>query len=217
MRARALAAALLAAALARPAAAGAIAGRVEVRHPAAAPEPRPGVAALGQPAAPARPDRSRSVVYLEVAPQAAFELPVGPPAVLDQRDQAFLPYVLAVTVGTTVEFPNNDTTFHNVFSLSKARRFDLGRYPRGQKRSVRFDRPGIVRVFCEIHSHMNAFVLVFAHPYFATTDADGRYRIERVPPGAYQLSVWNDGQVRETRDVTVPADAPLVQQDFELP
>ena len=81
---------------------------------------------------------------------------------------------------------------------------------------MRFDRPGIVRVFCEIHSHMNAFVLVFAHPYFAATDADGRYRIERVPPGAYQLSVWNDGQVRETRDVTVPADAPLVQQDFKL-
>lgn len=210
-------AALLAVLLALPAAAGTIAGRVEVRRPKGPPDPRPGVAALGEPDAPSRPDRTRSVVYLEVAPQPAFELPVGPAAVLDQRDQAFLPYVLAVTVGTTVEFPNNDRTFHNVFSLSKPRRFDLGRYPRGQSRSVRFDRPGIVRVFCEIHSHMNAFVLVFAHPYFATTDPEGRYRIERVPPGEYQLSVWNDGQVRETRALRVPADAPLVEQDFTLP
>ena len=99
-----------------------------------------------------------------------------------------MPYVLAVTVGSTVDFPNSDRIYHNVFSLSKPRRFDLGRYPRGQSRSVRFDRPGVVRVFCEIHSHMSAFILVFAHRFFAVTDAEGRYRIDDVPPGTYTLA-----------------------------
>ena len=217
MRARCLAALLVLAWLGRSAEAATLSGRVELRRTPEPPDPRPAVSSLGASGPRARPDRTRSVVYLEVAPQPAFELPVGPPVVLDQRDEAFLPYVLAVTVGTTVEFPNNDRTYHNVFSLSKPRRFDLGRYPRGESRSVRFDRPGVVRVFCEIHSHMNAFVLVFAHPYFAVTDAEGRYRLERVPPGEYQLSVWNDGLVRETRTVRVPPEAPVVEQDFSLP
>jgi plastocyanin len=217
MRARCLAALLALARLALPAEAATLSGRVELRRTPEPPDPRPGIASLGDGGPRAQPDRTRSVVYLEVAPHPAFELPVGPPVVLDQRDEAFLPYVLAITVGTTVEFPNNDRTYHNVFSLSKARRFDLGRYPRGQSRSVRFDRPGVVRVFCEIHSHMNAFVLVFAHPYFAVTDGEGRYRLDRVPPGEYQLSVWNDGQVRETRPVRVPPEAANVEQDFSLP
>ena len=131
------------------------------------------MADLGHHAPRDTPDRRRSVVYLEEAPQAAFEAPVPGRAVLDQRNEAFVPYVLAVTVGSTVDFPNSDRVYHNVFSLSKPRRFDLGRYPKGRSRSVRFDQPGVVRVFCEIHSHMNAFILVFAHRYFAATDADG--------------------------------------------
>jgi plastocyanin len=191
-------------------------GVVELRQEPGAAEPRPSIASLGSPRAPARSDRRRSVVYLEVAPQPAFELPERPPAVLDQRDESFQPYVVAVTVGSTVEFPNNDKVFHNVFSLSKARRFDLGRYPRGRSKSVRFDRPGVVRVFCEIHSHMNAFVLVFAHPYFAVTGPDGRYRIDGVPPGDYDLTVWNDGEARETRKLHVPPGPTPVTEDFLL-
>jgi polysaccharide lyase family 4-like protein len=113
--------------------------------------------------------------------------------------------VLAITAGTTVEFPNNDRTYHNVFSYSKTARFDLGRYGKGHSKSWRFDRPGVVRVFCDIHSHMSAFILVFAHRYFAVTGPDGNYRIPDVPGGSYTLSVWNDGQVREVRPVTVPA------------
>ena len=193
---------------------GSIRGRVEVRRERIA-EARPSVAALGMPAPRDRPDRRRSVVYLETAPQGAFEVP--PPrahAVLDQRNEAFAPYVLAVSVGTTVDFPNSDRTYHNVFSLSRARRFDLGRYPRGESRSVRFDEPGVVRVFCEIHSHMNAFILVFAHRYFATTEADGRYRIDDVPPGSYTLAVWNDGAARTMRSVRVPEEGGVVEQDF---
>jgi plastocyanin len=137
------------------------------------------VEALCQPIPPDAPDRRRSVVYLESAPQGAFEEADLPRPTLDQRNQTFVPWVLAIPVGTTVDFPNSDSTFHNVFSLSKARRFDLGRYPKGATRSVRFDRPGVVRVFCEIHSHMNAYVGL-AHRYF-TTDEAGRYRIANVP------------------------------------
>ena len=95
-----------------------------------------------------------------------------------------------------------------MFSLSKAARFDLGRYAVGHSKSVRFDQPGIVRVFCDIHSHMNAFILVFSHPFFAVTDEEGRYRIENVPPGTYSVVAWNEGISSESRPVTVPTAAP---------
>ena len=123
---------------------------------------------------------------------------------MDQRNETFIPHVLAITVGTTVDFPNSDNTYHNVFSISKAKSFDLGHYAAGRSKAVRFDRPGIVRVFCEIHSHMSAFILVFSHRYFAVTGADGRYQIGRVPPGRYTLNAWNEGAVRESRQITVP-------------
>ena len=197
--------------------AASIVGSVDVRRVPKALDLRPTVGSLGTPHAPAPVDRRRSVVYLEVAPQAAFDVPERPPAVLDQHHETFDPYVVAITAGTSVVFPNHDVTFHNVFSLSKAKRFDLGRYPSGATKSVRFDRPGVVRVFCDIHSHMSAFILVFAHPYFGTTDSDGRYRIEAVPPGDYQLSVWNDGETRATHKLHVPASDAAVEENFVLP
>jgi Carboxypeptidase regulatory-like domain len=193
---------------------GTIRGRVEVRRETPDEGARPSVTALGMPAPRGSPDRRASVVYLESAPRGAFEVPPPGRAALDQRDETFVPHVLAVTVGTTVDFPNSDRVYHNVFSLSKTKRFDLGRYPRGASRSVRFDQPGVVRVFCEIHSHMSAFVLVFAHRYFAITDAAGRYRIDAVPPGRYTLAVWNEGEVRQTRPVVVPEEGGVVEQSF---
>jgi plastocyanin len=194
---------------------GVLRGRVELPREAPPVAPRPSVESLSAPLPPGAPDRRRAVVYLETAPQGAFEESERPHAVLDQRNQTFVPYVLAIPVGTTVDFPNRDSTYHNVFSLSKTQRFDLGRYARGESRSVRFDRPGVVRVFCEIHSHMSAFILVFAHRYFATTDADGRYRIAGVPPGEYRLVVWYDGREREVRPVHV-ADGVAVDADFAI-
>jgi hypothetical protein len=188
---------------------GAIRGRVDVRRSPPPSSERPGVAELGMPGPREPVDRRRSVVYLETAPQPAFEPPPPGYAVLDQRNETFVPPVLAVTAGSTVAFPNSDRVYHNVFSLSKPRRFDLGRYPRGQSRSVVFDRPGVVRVFCEIHSHMSAYILVFAHRFFAVTDEGGRYRIEGVPPGAYTLALWWDGEVRHRRDVRVEAGGAL--------
>jgi hypothetical protein len=188
---------------------GEIRGRVDVRLTLPPPEPRPNVSDLSRSRFRQGPDRRTSVVYI-VTPRGTLEPPAPRRAVLDQRDEAFWPYVLAITVGSSVEFPNSDPIFHNVFSLSKPRRFDLGRYPKGQSRSVRFSEPGVVRVFCDIHSHMSAFILVFAHPFFAVTDAEGRYRIERVPPGAYSLAVWTDGKVRESRPAEVSPSAATV-------
>jgi plastocyanin len=194
---------------------GAIRGRVELRRLATTVERRPGVADLGSPAGRDVPDLLRSVVYLESAPRGAFETDEGGHAVMDQRNEMFVPHVLAITTGTIVDFPNSDKLYHNVFSLSKTRRFDLGRYAAGHSQSVRFDRPGIVRVFCDIHSHMNAFILVFSHPFFALTDADGRYRIDNVPPGTYGVIAWNEGISSETKPVTVP-DGGIAELDFTL-
>lgn len=204
-----------------PGATAAQAVRATIRGQVAlpAPEPvsrRPSPTAAGDPLRRDPAGYRRAVVYFETAPRGAFEDREPARATLDQRDERFVPHVVAITVGATVDFPNNDRTYHNVFSLSKTRRFDLGRYAAGRSKSVRFDRPGIVRVFCDIHSHMNAFILVFAHRYFAVTDASGRYRIDGVPPGTYTLSAWFDGDVRDQRTVTVAADARSLELDFAV-
>ena len=158
----------------------------------------------------------RAIVYFETAPKGAFEDREAGRARMDQRNESFVPHLLAITVGTTVDFPNNDRTYHNVFSLSKGQRFDLGRYGNGHSKAVRFDHPGVVRVFCDIHSHMNAFILVFNHRFFNITDPDGSYEIDGVPPGTYTLVAWIEGAVRDTRSVTVGADQRVVEADFPL-
>ena len=191
---------------ATPAPPGTIRGRVEIQRPDTAPERRPDVSGLAVPSPRDTTQRRQAVVYLETAPQPAFDEGEPSRARMDQRNEAFVPHVLAITVGGVVDFANDDLTYHNVFSLSKAKQFDLGRYPSGHSKSVRFDRPGVVRVFCDIHSHMNAYILVFAHRYFTLTDDEGRYRLERVPPGTYTVAAWYEGAVRESRQVTVAPD-----------
>lgn len=193
-----------------------IRGRVDVQLPAPRVGPQPEVASLAGHASRATSDRRRAVVYLESAPSGAFEEPRVRRARIDQRKETFVPHVLAITVGTTVDFPNNDVTFHNVFSLSKVKPFDLGRYAAGRSKSVTFDRPGIVRVFCDIHSHMSAFILVFSHRFFAVTDDRGHYAIDDVPPGTYTVSVWNEATKGESRSVIVPATGEDVTADFVL-
>jgi plastocyanin len=196
-------------------ASGVIRGRVDVKRAPAQVERRPNVNDLGKHARHDGPDLRRSVVYLESAPALAFPDSEPQRATMDQRNETFVPHVLAITVGTTVDFPNSDNTYHNVFSL-RSPRFDLGRYAAGKSKSVRFDRPGIVRVFCEIHSHMSAFILVFNHRYFAVTSADGRYQIARVPPGRYTLVAWNEGDIRESRQIAIAEDGGAVEADFAL-
>ena len=194
---------------------GAIRGRVDLRRAPTAIERRPGVSDLGTPPGRDRPDLTKSVVYLESAPRGAFETDQGGRAVMDQHNETFVPHLLAITTGTTVDFPNSDGFYHNVFSLSKTSRFDLGRYAAGHSKSIRFDRPGIVRVFCDIHSHMNAFILVFTHPFFAVSDSVGRYRVDNVPPGTYGVVAWNEGTSSEPQSVTVP-DGGVAELDFTL-
>ena len=194
---------------------GAIRGRVELRRLVAVVQRRPSVPELGVPEARDLPDRRTSVVYLESAPRGAFEQSDQVHAVMDQRNETFVPHVLAITTGTIVDFPNSDRIYHNVFSLSKTSRFDLGRYAVGRSKSVQFHRPGIVRVFCDIHSHMNAFVLVFSHRYFAMTDVEGRYRIDNVPAGTYNVVAWNEGATSDPKPASVP-ESGLAELDFSL-
>jgi plastocyanin len=198
------------------AATGTVRGRVELPREQGTPDRRPQVADLGMPGRRDLPDQRVAVVYLETAPRGAFEDRPGPTVVLDQRNENFVPHVLAITTGTSVEFLNSDRTYHNVFSLSKANSFDLGRYAPGRSKVVRFDRPGIVRVFCEIHSHMNAFILVFAHRHFALTNAQGEYRIDGIPPGTYTVSVWHPGISIKSESVHVPEQGGEVELDFGL-
>ncbi len=193
---------------------GSIRGMVRFSETSGAPAVRPNVSDLGS-TEHAAVDRRKSVVYVDKVPRGAFdELPTGRPR-MDQRNEEFVPRLLAITVGTVVDFPNSDTKFHNVFSLSKTHPFDLGRYPPGKTGSQKFDRPGLVRVFCDIHSHMSANILVFSHPYFAVTDVDDRYLIENVPAGSYTVMVWSELGTAEPRRVTV-TERGMTEVDFQV-
>jgi plastocyanin len=129
-------------------------------------------------------------------------------AQIRQEHESFSPRVLAVTRGSTVDFPNFDPYFHNVFSLSGAGTFDLGRYPEGQTRSRQFTRPGIVKVYCHIHSHMSATILVMDHPHFATPDDSGTFSLSDVPPGDYTLVGWHERVGEQSVRVTIRPGEP---------
>jgi plastocyanin len=120
----------------------------------------------------------------------------GPPMVskrtLEQRDKRFIPHIMVIQVGTEVEFPNYDPFFHNVFSIYDGKRFDLGLYANGESRPVRFNRPGISHIFCNIHPQMSAVVVTVETPYFAISAPDGKYSIENVPAGTYRLYLWHE-------------------------
>ena len=123
--------------------------------------------------------------------------------VIDQKDLTFVPHVTAVTVGTTVRFPNSDTVFHNIFAEFEAKRFDFGMYPKGTSKSKLFDKPGIVALLCSVHSNMSAYIMVVDTPYFAVTDGAGRYHIQNVPAGNYAASVWHETKQTQQLAVTV--------------
>src|SRR5438874_5584196 len=141
-----------------------------------------------------------AVVYLD----GNFPRPASlPTKEVGQKDLTFVPALLPIQVGTRVEFPNMDDTYHNIFSYSPIKRFDLGRY-RPEERpipSVVFDKPGLVTLRCDIHEHMRGLILVLSTPYFAMTDTAGRFRIDKLPAGRYTLKAWIDS--RTTRETPV--------------
>ena len=189
-------------------------GRVEIGIPIATRRPTNAYGrTVGTPKLASESERRHVVIYLRDAkPQ-----PVTPMRVqIRQRDENFIPRVVAVTVGSEVEFPNDDSIYHNVFSLSRARTFDLGRYPRGETRSVRFDKPGIVKVFCQIHSHMTSTVMVFDHPWFAVPTDDGRFELRAMPAGERLITAWHERLGDTTLRVRVDGGRP-VTADFVLP
>lgn len=136
--------------------------------------------------------------------------------VIDQRDLTFVPHVLPIVVGSTVEFPNSDPVYHNVFSYSKAKTFDLGRYPTNHSKSVTFDKPGLVKVYCDMHSQMNAFILVLQNPFFTLTDEQGNYVIRDVPAGNYTVKAWFARLPEKTAKVAIrPGETTTL--DFVFP
>jgi plastocyanin len=147
------------------------------------------------------PNIKNVVVYLR---NVTFKGTLSPrKAELRQEHETFIPHVVAVTRGSTVEFPNDDPIYHNVFSLSSAASFNLGRYPKGQSRSQVLNKVGIVKVFCQIHSHMSATVMVFDHPYFAIPELDGGYELANLPPGDYTIAGWHERVGERTESVHV--------------
>jgi plastocyanin len=150
-----------------------------------------------------------AVVYLEGDFRAQASAAKSP-AQVAQKNIAFAPDLLPILVGSTVEFPNMDETYHNVFSYSKTKRFDLGRYRKDEKpTTVVFDKPGAVTIHCEIHERMRGTILVLETPHFTKTDTAGRYRLEHLPAGSYVLKAWVTGDDVRQRPVELKAGMTL--------
>jgi plastocyanin len=133
-----------------------------------------------------------------------------------QQGELFVPRVLAVGRGSTVAFPNADPYFHNVFSLSRAATFDLGRYPPGRSRLRTFDTAGLVKVFCHLHSHMSGAILVFDHPWFTTPGDSGTFEIDGVPAGTRTVTAWHE-RIGEARTVVTVPPGGEASVEFVLP
>jgi plastocyanin len=166
--------------------------------------------------APAGSVFDRVGVWLES--NVAFEHPSAGTLIarMQQRNRRFDPELLIVPVGASVEFPNSDPIFHNIFSLSPAQKFDLGYYPEGHSRSVTFPRAGIVQVYCHVHPSMNAVIIVTPSPWTSQPGKDGRFGWTGVPPGRYRLMVWNRGTGLIHKKVLVPPEG-TVEVDVAIP
>lgn len=144
------------------------------------------------------------VVYLE-RPMAVTP-PAKPLEVVTQRDAMFTPHVMPVVVGTKITWPNYDDIFHNVFSVSDAKNFDLGLYRHPEVKTVTFDKAGRVDVFCSIHTKMSCVVLVLENPYFSATNPKGEYRISGIPAGTYKVKAWHERLPGQTREIVIPEE-----------
>jgi plastocyanin len=160
--------------------------------------------------------KSESVVYVDVIAGKTFPAPTTK-TVVDQKGLMFMPHVVAIQQGATVDFLNSDSVAHNVFwtaiSGNKKLGHNLGTWPKGESRSFKFDNPGAVPLLCNVHPEMAAYVVVSPTPYFAVTDKSGAYKIENVPDGSYTVTGWNEGTKNQSKPVTVSGDT---KADFTL-
>jgi plastocyanin len=157
-----------------------------------------------------------SVVYVDTVAGKTFPAPTQHP-VIDQKGLVFQPHVTAVQVGTTLDFLNSDSVAHNVFWTSiggnKKLSHNLGTWPKGERKSFKFDTPGAVPILCNVHPEMSAYLVVVPTPYFAVSDQAGNYKIENVPDGSYTVQAWHEGAKNQSKPVSVSGDA---KADFTL-
>jgi plastocyanin len=192
-------------------AAGVIRGLIRMPSTSSAPvfssNPYPGrISALPGRRYPAHGLVTDAVAYVtDLAPGANAKLKAPSSSVLAQKNQAFSARVLPCVVGTTVDFPNQDPIYHNVFSVSPVKRFDLGKYRKGGSRQVTFQKPGLVPVFCDIHANMASFIIVLPNRAFVQPDADGVFALPDLPAGTYVLKFWHPDHHEMSRTVRVPA------------
>jgi plastocyanin len=157
-----------------------------------------------------------SVVYVDTIAGKSFPAPTQHP-VIDQKGLVFQPHITAVQVGTTVDFLNSDSVAHNVFWTSiggnKKLSHNLGTWPKGERKSFKFDTPGAVPILCNVHPEMSAYLVVVPTPYFAVSDQAGNYKIENVPDGSYTVQAWHEGAKNQSKPVSVSGDT---KADFTL-
>jgi len=157
-----------------------------------------------------------SVVYVDATAGKTFPAPTER-VVMDQKGLLFQPHVVAVPVGSTVEFLNSDKVAHNIFwpavSGNKKMSHNMGTWPSGQKREFKFDSAGVVPLLCNVHTEMSAYIVVVPTPFFAVTDADGNYKIAGVPEGQYTVTAWHEGMKVQSKPVKVAGETTA---DFAL-
>lgn len=160
--------------------------------------------------------KKNAVVYIDKIDGKNFN-PPKEHQILDQKNLTFVPHVLPVITGTTVDFQNSDDVLHNVFSPDNCvEKFNLGSWPKGEKRSYTFTEPGCLAVvLCNVHPEMEGYVVVVETPYYAVTDDDGNYKIKNVPAGNYTLKIWHERLKGEEQPVTVPKTGSATA-NFEL-
>ena len=156
---------------------------------------------------------SRLVVYMDDLP---LSIQVPSSVTLAQKNVQFAPEILVIPVGTTVSFPNQDAIFHNVFSLSKAKQFDLGYYPAGQTRTVKFEKAGVIQVYCHIHRDMNAAILVVPNQWYVQPGKDGAFTLSGIPAGTHYVVVWHKSAGFFRKRVEVP-ETGAADVSFEIP
>jgi plastocyanin len=157
-----------------------------------------------------------AVIYIEKVPGKKFD-PPKEHAKMDQKNLTFMPHVLPILAGTTVDYLNSDDVLHNVFSPDKcAEKLNLGTWPKGQTKSYTFKEPGCVAVMlCNVHPEMEAYIVVLETPYYAVSAKDGSYTVKNVPAGKYTLKIWHQKLKAEPKEITI-AESGEVAADFEL-